>query len=659
MEISRILPRPGPVWGRYPMRKTGGNPSPWRPLRIATLARTPYAQARRTAKKVSDTAGVSREAWRTMNEADRAASLLSLRARLRHEGLTADSVAQALALVAACAMVTLGQAPRETQLLAAAVLLDQRMAEMSTGEGKTLALALAAAVGALAGMPVHVVTANDYLAGRDAATLQPFFAALGLSVVALHAARQEGERRAAYRHDVVYSTARDLAFDFLRDQLGEATRRRMGDPSPGGVAPDRQPPLMRGLCMALLDEADSILLDEAEVPLILSRSAPHAARRAFLWQALALARQLEPARDFTFDVSERSASLTPAGDARCAELVADLGGPWQRSRYRREAVTLALTGLHACQRNAHYVVRDGAIELLDEVTGRIAAGRVWSRGLHTVVALKEGLKPPAENDTAAQITFQHFFQRYWRLAGLSGTLYEARRELQAVTGASVVRIPLHVPSLQVALPLRLFDDAEARWDAVCKRVAELHLSGRPVLIGTDSVADSESLAQHLQRAGIAHRVLNALNDGQEAAIVAEAGRAGQVTVATRMAGRGTDIQLDAQARAAGGLHVLSCQHNPSIRLDRQLAGRAARHGDPGSMETWLLWNSSALLSEALWYKSTLWKICRKTLRSTRFASLIRAMAQGREEHRRALLRRELLRQGSEWENRLSFTGPPS
>ncbi|MEO8411376.1 MAG: preprotein translocase subunit SecA, partial [Propionivibrio sp.] len=315
-----------------------------------------------------------------------------------------------------------------------------------------------------------------------------------------------------------------------------------------------------------------------------------------------------------------------------------------------------LTGLHACRRNAHYVVRDGVIELLDDVTGRIAAGRVWSRGLHTVVALKEGLKPAVDTDTAAQITFQRFFQRYWRLGGLSGTLFEARQELKTAMGASVVRIPLHLSSQRKELPMYLFDNAEARWDAVCKRVSALRSAGRPVLVGTDSVADSERLSERLQAAGVAHRVLNALNDADEADIVAAAGRAGQVTVATRMAGRGTDIKLDAAARIAGGLHVLSCQQNPSSRLDRQLAGRAARHGDPGSAESWLLWSSSEMTADPLWHQSTLWKICRKTFRSMQFASLIRAVNQRREEHRRALLRRELLRQDQEWERRLSFAG---
>jgi preprotein translocase subunit SecA len=256
----------------------------------------------------------------------------------------------------------------------------------------------------------------------------------------------------------------------------------------------------------------------------------------------------------------------------------------------------------------------------------------------------------------ARTTFQRFFQRYWRLSGISGTLCEARAELAAVYGASVVRVPLHRPCLRRTLPARVFTGEAQRWDAVAARVAALLAQGRPVLVGTDSVADSQRLSQQLQAAGIAHRVLNALNDADEAAIVAEAGRAGRVTVATRMAGRGTDIELDAAARAAGGLHVLSCQDNASRRLDRQLAGRAGRHGDPGSAEAWFLALYSRHAREATAHNLPAWK--RHTIEYFR-AWLVQGLqrcAQWREERRRAAARKALLRQDLDWERRLSFAG---
>ena len=647
-DIARLLPRPGPVWGGYPLRPADDAAPPWRRLRPGG------AQAR--CRRIAQAAPAHAAAWQALGAAARPAALQALRRRLRADGLQPGVLAQALGIASACATGTLGLTPREPQLLAAAVLLDHRMAEMATGEGKTLAIGLAAAVAALAGMPVHVVTANDYLAARDAAQLAPLYAALGLRATALPAGGDDAARRAAYGHDVLHATAKALAFDFLRDRLAlgagsEADRAAAalaGRPAPA--------PLMRGLCMALLDEADSLLLDEAEVPLILSQAVPQAARRAFLWQALALARQLDAGRDFTIGEEERSAALTAAGEQRLATLAAPLGGPWQRPRYRREAVVVALAGLHACQRDRHYVVRDGAVELLDEVTGRIADGRVWSRGLHTVVALKEGLRPPSETDTLAQITFQRFFQRYWRLCGLSGTLWDARAELREVYGAPVVRIPPHRPCRRRELPPRTFADAAARWSAVAERVQAFGAAGRPVLVGTDSVADSQALSRRLHERGIAHRLLNALNDADEAAIVAAAGRAGSITVATRMAGRGTDIALDDAARAAGGLHVLSCQHNASRRLDRQLAGRAARHGDPGSAEAWALHGSSLNPDAARPTTLEPWTHPLARAFLDRLTPFARRAAQRREERRRALLRRELLRQDRWWERRLAFAG---
>ncbi|MDP3083217.1 MAG: hypothetical protein Q8N44_05940 [Rubrivivax sp.] len=640
----RIVPIPGPVWGSCPQRPAAQALAPqrrggaWRQIANASLRH--------------------RQDWQALAAPQRMAALQQLRGRLRRDGLQADVLAQALGAVSVCAAETLGCTPRAGQLLAAAALLDNRMAEMATGEGKTLAVALAAAVAALAGIPVHVVTANDYLAGRDASALAPLFGALGLRAAALAGAGDAADRRAVYAHDIVYATAKELAFDFLRDRQAAAGAPELlqvaaalgGQPVPA--------PLLRGRCMVLLDEADSILLDEAEVPLILSRSVPQAARRALLWQALALARQLSAGRDFELHAADRLVTLNKAGEARLATLAAGLGGPWQRPRYRREALVVALAGLHAYRRNAHYVVRDGAIEVLDEVTGRVAPGRVWSRGLHTVLALKEGLSPPPETETVARITFQRFFQGYWRLAGCSGTLWEARAELRQVYGTPVVRIPLHQRCRRIEWAPQRFATPAALFEAAAERAAALSRSGRPVLVGTDSVDDSLQLSTCLRRSGIEHRVLSALNDGDEAAIVAAAGQAGRITIATRMAGRGTDIVLDATARAAGGLHVLSCQHNASRRLDRQLVGRAARHGDPGSTEAWcsaaFLGHRAAPAVDTLpgWTPNT---------RSRTVSWLSRVIARGRQwrdERRRALLRRSLLEQDLHWEQRLAFAGAP-
>jgi preprotein translocase subunit SecA len=639
IELSRLLPVPGPLWGPYPLRPAADRAPAWRrPRWLGALG-----QCRAIVRAVP----AAQEAWRRLDAEALEPALVSLRTRLRREGLREAPLAQALAAASVTAAEQLGWTAREPQLLAATALLHNRLAEMATGEGKTLATGLAAAVAALAGVPVHVVTANAYLAARDAARLAPLFHALGLSV-ACAAGGDEAARRAAYAHDIVYATAKDLAFDFLRD-------RQDGALEPAAVA--TAAPRLRGLSLALLDEADSILLDEAEVPLILSRSMPQAARRAFLWQALALARRLEPGSDFELRRADRQALLTSAGEERLAVLAQGLGGPWQRPRYRREALHTALAALHLMRRDEHYVVRNGRVELLDEVTSRVAEGRVWSRGLHTLVALKEGLAPPDETETVAQTTFQRFFQRYWRLGGLSGTLWEARHELGRVYGAKVVRIPLHRPCLRREWPARIVAAAAPPWPEAVQRIAALAGAGRPVLVGVDGIAAARALAEALAAAGVPHRVLDALHDADEAAIVAAAGRAGQVTVATRMAGRGTDIELDAAARAAGGLHVLNLQCNPSRRLDRQLAGRAARHGDPGSVETWLVPSVLTSAGASGVDMDGSWNTASRPLSWPIAATLQRRWQQRREEGRRTAMRERLLEEDLRWEQRLAFAGP--
>ena len=337
--------------------------------------------------------------------------------------------------------------------------------------------------------------------------------------------------------------------------------------------------------MAIVDEADSILIDEARVPLILSRSAGNSGESDYHTQALELARSLRQGEHFVCDNALRSAVLRDAGLALLETRSADLSAIWLNRTHRIEIVTSALSALHLYQRDRDYLVHKGKIIIVDEATGRLAPGRVWSRGLHQLIELKEGCKPTGEQVTAAQITYQRFFTRYLRLAGMSGTLMEARGELAAVYGLDVVKVPLRKPSRRVLLPTRLLRDCEAQWRLVAEHTQLACVAGRAVLVGTDSVADSEHLSAVLTQAGITHQVLNARHDLSEALIVGQAGQAGKVTVATNMAGRGTDIELGEGVARSGGLHVISCQHNMARRIDRQLIGRCARQGDPGSALT--------------------------------------------------------------------------
>ena len=339
LEMARLLPLPGPMWGNYPMRADDALAPAHRRLR----GTTPLGYCRQIAKSSQKAA----TAWLGMAQHQRPAALAMLRARLRMQGLQGRTLAHALGAAAACAAETLDMTARTTQLMAACALLDNRHAEMATGEGKTLAIGLAAAVAALSGMPVHVVTANAYLAHRDAQFLAPLFTSLGLHVSTLTDAMGDEARRAAYTSPIVYATAKDLAFDFLRDRQAMGAARPAERIVAAMTEETVAQPLMRGLCMALLDEADSILLDEAEVPLILSRAAPHAARRAFLWQALALARQLDASRDYRILRADQSAELTADGERRLQDQCDGMGGPWRRPRYRHDAIVMALAALHA------------------------------------------------------------------------------------------------------------------------------------------------------------------------------------------------------------------------------------------------------------------------------------------------------------------------
>ena len=633
------LPMPGLVWGRYPQRAETRRPAA--PPR-ADLPALHAVRARQAA-------------WAALGAEAHTQQLHTLRARLAHAGWAGELQADALGCAAAACAATLGRNPFDTQLQAAAVLLADQFAEMQTGEGKTCVAALTAAVAALAGVPVHVLTANDYLVARDAALAQPLFARLGLRVGTVLGCSTPEERRAAYACDITYATAREVAFDYLRDGLapiapGDELRQRALHLTDGRAAA----PLLRGLCMAVLDEADSLLVDDASVPLVLAESKDDAAQRAACFQALAVARQLQPGRDVDIGTSHTIEWLA-AGTNRAEALCAPLGGAWLNRRHRHDLLSAALVALHVLQRDHHYLVREGRIELLDAQTGRVSDGRVWSNGLQTLVELKEGCKPGPTTTPRAQISFQRFFARYLRLCGMSGTLAECRRELRAVCGRRVEVVPPRRPSLRLRGIDRLYVDAASRRHAAVVRIGELQRTGRPVLVGTDTVAESEQLSALLAQAGITHQVLNARHHADEAQVVARAGERGAVTVATQLAGRGTDITLGAGVAALGGLHVLCCLDSLNPRLERQLVGRCARQGDPGSAETWR--TATGAGSSALLFG-------RQADEQGRIGLAPALLRQGaawlgrREERRAARQRRRLLEQDLEWQSRLNFRTLP-
>ena len=568
---DRTWPFPGVVWGDYPEQAPhGGSRQRHRPL------------SRRRLQGFADAAAAM-----PLLAADTVPERLQALQQLPSD--SDDWLLEAFRVASGALAIALGFAPHRQQLLAARVLLDNRLVEMATGEGKTAAIALAAAVAALGRTPVHVITANDYLAQRDAAQLRPFFEALGLRVGCVTQPMLAAGRRQAYACDITYCTAKELVFDYLRDGMArtsdlsalEQRARRLESAAP------RDAPVLRGLCMAIIDEADTVLIDEARMPLVLSQGGGSQPQEAFHRGALALAQRLAADKDFRRSADGRRIELTPAGLQRMPQWPVASHPLYGHRAHRQSALELALTAMHVLRRDHDYVVREGQVQLVDETTGRAAPGRAWSQGLHQMVELKEQLRPTQSNSTVTQITFQRFFPRYLRLAGASGTLGEARTELKAVYGLGVVVIPPRVTPRVERLERRLFPDSNKLWQTVADAVAQVRASGRPVLVGTDSVAQSEALSRVLTERNLDHQVLNARQDSNESQLIAAAGSPQRVTVATSMAGRGSDILLDPTVVNCGGLHVILCQHNASARIDRQFLGRAGRQGQPGSSQTML------------------------------------------------------------------------
>ncbi len=656
MKAARITV-PGILLGGYPERRTRETPSMATRVIAATVRRSAREQLRRCHGFVSAVRALQAVAADESDQALRERTV-RLRAQLARDGLAGDALTQAFAVVAVACRRSLGVVPYDTQLYAARLMIEGHLAEMATGEGKTLAAAVAAASAALAGIPVHVVTANDYLVARDAARLRALYETLGLTVGAVTQTLAVVARRDAYACDITYCTAKELVFDYLRD--GVAAPRRSALEQHAAELSGAQPPqrLLRGLCMAIIDEADSILIDEARVPLVLSQAVAEP-RQALLLCAWKFSARLLPVSHFQLDGQTRSAQLTPAGRARLRALTALDCGQWLNTRHCEDTVTQALTARHLLRRGRDFVVENGQVHIVDETTGRKAPGRSWSRGLHQLVEIKEGCAPSAQVATLAQITYQCFFPRYFRLCGMSGTLWEARRELRHIYDLEVVRVPLRRPDRRVMLPARAAANAGELWPVVVARVRERVEQGRPVLVGTDSVLDAQTLSRHLTAGGLPHAVLHASQDQREAEIIAAAGAPRAITVATNMAGRGTDILLHAASLDAGGLHVISCQQNASRRMDRQLMGRCARQGDPGSGEM-IIALDGPLLTPVL-AQNRIGRIIKimfknKQLSLKWLAPLLLSQAQHAAERRHRIERVNLMRQDRRVNDWFAFTG---
>ncbi|MFK7977697.1 MAG: DEAD/DEAH box helicase [Halioglobus sp.] len=550
---------------------------------------------------------------------------------LAQHGLEDDLIHRAFALVSEYARRSLHMRYYDVQLFGAWAIVKGNCAQMATGEGKTFTASLAAATAALAGIPVHVITTNEYLAQRDAQEMAPLYQALGLSVNTVLETMQAAEKRGIYKHDIVYCTNKQVAFDYLRDRM--LTRDANGRVSlKFSAAHQNEQLVLRGLCFGIVDEADSVLIDEARTPLILSREHRDDSQQEIYQDALALAKRMQADKHYVLHTAEHRLHLTESGKHWLEQETTGLTGIWAGTRHSEFLVHQALCALHLFLRDRQYLVRDNNVEIIDANTGRTMADRSWQKGLQQMVECKEGCAMTGQRETLAGISYQRFFSRYLYLGGMSGTLGPCKDELRSVYGQRVINVPTHRPNQRndkgITLHLRTTD----KWLAVAKQVKRIHRRGRPVLVGTASLRESELLTTFLQRQELQPTVLNARQDEGEAEIVAQAGEYQQITVATNMAGRGTDIKLGSGVAEVGGLHVISTSCHEEQRVDQQLMGRCARQGDPGSTETHISLEDPllvnfyppkvmALLTRAVASKGTLpqWLI-RRLVRSAQYGA---------------------------------------
>lgn len=541
----------------------------------------------------------------------------------------------------------------DVQLIAAMAMARRCLAQMQTGEGKTFVALTAALHLAMAGRGVHVITPNTYLAERDQQLAACVAATLGLSVALLPERTDAVRKTPAYDADITYGTGHEFGFDYLRDQLTlrQQAQERAGQRLLRQLDPKSTPhrlTMQRGLIYAVVDEADSVLIDDASSPLVLSFGSNDRAPDADAHlTAKALAEQLNQGEEFLLENSTGRIALTETGVRRCysedvAIPVLQLVRPWT------EYVQQALRARYLFRRDVHYIVQSGEVRIVDETTGRIFEDRSWQDGLHQAIEASQNLKIVAEKYSVAQVTRQRFFRLYENLSGMTGTAVGCERELHDVYNLQVEEIPLRVPSHRIVYSTRFFSKTAAKNAAVIQAAIACRNQGRAVLIGTRSISDSDLLARGLDSHGVPFELLNGIQNADEAEIVSKAGQPEAITIATNLAGRGTNIELHRDVRQRGGLHVIVTECQTSGRMDRQLIGRCARQGDPGSAEMFVSAEDTLLTQYGPWLANAL---CREADRNSEVhadftAQLNRIQAAAERQHYAArvnMLRRDIAR----------------
>ncbi|MEN4053225.1 preprotein translocase subunit SecA [Sulfurimonas sp. NWX79] len=499
------------------------------------------------------------------------ASFLELKDSVNSGEKTLDDVLfDSFAITREASKRILGMRHFDVQLIGGMVLHDGRIAEMKTGEGKTLVATLAITLNAMTGKGVHLVTVNDYLASRDAKEMGPLYEFLGYTVgTILEDMHDPEEKKAAYAADITYGTNNEFGFDYLRDNMSYSKENMV----------------QRGHNFVIVDEVDSILIDEARTPLIIS--GPTNRNMQDYLRANAIALQLEKEKDFTVDEKDKVILITEEGITKAEKLFGVENLYSAENSSLPHALDQALKANYLFEKDVDYVVNDGEVVIVDEFTGRLSEGRRFSEGLHQALEAKEGVEIKEETQTLADITFQNYFRMYDKLAGMTGTAETEATEFAQIYGLDVVSIPTNIPIARKDLNDLIYKTEAEKFDAVIDTIKELSKKGQPVLIGTASIEKSEVLHEILKREKIAHTVLNAKNHAQEGEIIKHAGAKGAVTIATNMAGRGVDIKVDDEVKALGGLYIIGTERHENRRIDNQLRGRSGRQGDPGTTQFYL------------------------------------------------------------------------
>ena len=604
---------------------------------------------------------IQREILKDINERELRSQAGSIRRDIKINGLSLEIVARVFALVREASGMKLGMRHFDAQLIGGWVLLNGMVAEMETGEGKTLTATLPACAAALAGIPVHIITVNDYLAKRDADLMIPVYKAFGIQVGVITQGMSLEDRQRAYSCDVTYCSNKEIVFDYLKDRLifgKESGHIQLRVERLYGSNARLDQLRLRGLSFAIVDEADSVLIDEARTPLIISGPVDSTYEEEVYRQALSLSVALKSNEDYIIDNKNKTLDLTEQGKSCLEQAVQSLGGVWKGRRIREELVLQALKAQHLFIKDKDYIIKDEKVQIVDAFTGRVMADRTWEQGLHQLIEVKEGCDITPQNETLARISYQRFFRRYHQLAGMTGTANEVSSELWTVYRLPVVSVPTNKTMLRCAYPTSIYRKADRKWREIVEKIDQLYKRGRPVLVGTHSVATSEHLSKLLTDAELPHSVLNARQDKEEAEIITQAGQKGKITVATNMAGRGTDITITTEIKELGGLHVIATEHQESRRIDRQLFGRCGRQGDPGSFEMIASLEDEMLaryvgkhdvLFMSKWIKPD-------TAIGRWIGNMCASFAQKAEQRKQFQVRRELMKFDKSMENSISFSG---